>query len=161
VLLRELRPLGVERSYQTLTRELRRLGRRPECPVCKRGGHRLTIELSHEPGEELQLDWLELTETPWGEPAYPLVGALSHSGRIRSVISESMDFGHLVATLDRVLRRSRRHHALVADGPDGDDRRASDDPVATVAAVSTKAGSTRRSGSVARPGSAAGVPRPA
>jgi transposase len=105
VLLRELRPLGLDRSYQTLTRELRRLGLRPECPVCKRGGHRLTIELQHEPGEELQLDWLELTETPWGEPAYLLVGALSHSGRIRSVISDSMDFGHLVAALDGVLRR--------------------------------------------------------
>jgi hypothetical protein len=56
VLLCELRPLGFVRSYQTLTRELRRLELRPECPVCKRGGHRLTIELPHEPGEELQLE---------------------------------------------------------------------------------------------------------
>jgi hypothetical protein len=31
VLLRELRPLGFARSYQTLTRELRRLALRPEC----------------------------------------------------------------------------------------------------------------------------------
>jgi hypothetical protein len=31
VLLRELRSLGFERSYQTLTRELRRLAPRPEC----------------------------------------------------------------------------------------------------------------------------------
>ena len=85
VLLRELRPLGFERSYPTLTRELRRLGLRRECPVCKRGGHRLTVELAHEPGEELQLDWLELGETPWGEPAHVLVGALSHSGRIRAL----------------------------------------------------------------------------
>src|SRR2546426_3624384 len=75
VLLRELRPLGFERSYQTLTRELRRLGLRPVCEICKRGGHRLTVELEHEPGEELQLDWLELAETPWGEPAHVLVGA--------------------------------------------------------------------------------------
>jgi Mu transposase, C-terminal domain len=73
VLLRELRPLGFDRSYQTLTRELRRLALRPECPVCKRGGHRLTIELAHEPGEELQLDWLELAETPWGAPCCVLV----------------------------------------------------------------------------------------
>jgi transposase len=105
VLMRELRPLGFERSYQTLTRELRRLGLRPECPVCKRGGHRLTIELVHEPGEELQLDWLELEETPWGEKAYVLVGALSHSGRIRAVVSEGMDFAHLAAALDALLRR--------------------------------------------------------
>lgn len=105
VLLRELRPLGFDRSYQTLTRELRRLELRPVCLVCKRGGHRLTIELVHEPGEELQLDWLELTETPWGEPCYALVGALSHSGRIRAVVSDGMDFAHLVAALDGVLRR--------------------------------------------------------
>src|SRR5262249_27847918 len=105
VLLRELRPLGFDRSYQTLTRELRRLGLRPECPVCKRGGHRLTIELAHEPGEELQLDWLELAETPWGAPVYVLVGALSHSGRIRAALSDSVDFAHLAFALDAVLRR--------------------------------------------------------
>jgi transposase len=104
VLLRELRPLGFGRSYQTLTRELRRLGLRPECPVCKRGGHRLTVELVHKPGEELQLDWLELRETPWGEPAYVLVGALSYSGRIRAVVCEGMDFARLAAALDRLLR---------------------------------------------------------
>jgi transposase len=105
VLLRELRPLGFERSYPTLTRELRRLGLRPVCEVCKRGGHRLTIELVHEPGEELQLDWLELTETPWGVPAHVLVGALSHSGRIRAVLSEGEEFAWLAAALDGVLRR--------------------------------------------------------
>jgi transposase len=105
VLLRELRHLGFERSYPTLTRELRRLELRPACEVCKRGGHRLTIELVHEPGEELQLDWLELPETPWGAPAHVLVGALSHSGRIRAVLSDGEDFAHLVGALDGVLRR--------------------------------------------------------
>ncbi len=105
VLLRELRPLGFERSYQTLTRELRRLELRPACPACKRGGHRLTVELAHEPGEELQLDWLELEETPWGEPAHVLVGALSCSGRIRAVLSEGESFPELIAALDALLRR--------------------------------------------------------
>src|SRR5438034_3447152 len=105
VLLRELRPLGFERSYPTLTRERRRLELRPVCEVCKRGGHRLTIELEHAPGEELQLDWLELSETPWGEPAHVLVGALSHSGRVRAVLGEGEDFARLVAALDGVLRR--------------------------------------------------------
>jgi hypothetical protein len=105
VLLRELRHLGFERSYPTLTRELRRLELRPACEVCKRGGHRWTIELVHEPGEELQLDWLELPETPWGAPAHVLVGALSHSGRIRAVLSDGEDFAHLVGALDGVLRR--------------------------------------------------------
>ena len=105
VLLRELRGLGFERSYPTLTRELRRLELRPVCEVCRRGGHRLTVELAHEPGEELQLDWLELPETPWGEPAHVFVGALSHSGRIRAVLSDGEDFAHLVGALDGVLRR--------------------------------------------------------
>ena len=105
VLLRELRGLGFERSYPTLTRELRRLELRPVCEVCRRGGHRLTVELAHEPGEELQLDWHELPETPWGEPAHVFVGALSHSGRIRAVLSDGEDFAHLVGALDGVLRR--------------------------------------------------------
>lgn len=105
VLLRELRPLGFERSYPTLTRELRRLGLRPVCALCKRGGHALTVELTHEPGEELQLDWLELSETPWGEPAHVLVGALSHSGRIRALFSEGESFAELAAALDGTLRR--------------------------------------------------------
>lgn len=105
VLMRELRPLGFDRSYPTLTRELRRLGLRPVCEVCKRGGHRLTIELEHEAGEELQLDWLELPETPWGGPAHVLVGALSHSGRIRAVVSEGEDFARLAGALDELLRR--------------------------------------------------------
>jgi hypothetical protein len=65
----------------------------------------VTVELEHEPGEEIQFDWLELTETPWGEAAYVLVGALSFSGRCRAVISEGMSFAHLVDAIDRVLRR--------------------------------------------------------
>ena len=105
VLLRELRPLGFGRSYPTLTRELRRLELRPVCPACRRGGQALTVELEHAPGEELQLDWLELAETPWGEPAHVLVGALSHSGRIRAVVSEGEDFAHLAGALDGLLRR--------------------------------------------------------
>jgi transposase/uncharacterized protein YjeT (DUF2065 family) len=105
VLLRELRPLGFERSYPTLTRELRRLELRPVCEVCKRDGRRVTIELVHEPGGELQLDWLELPETPWGEPGHVLVGALSSSGRIRVVLAEGEGFAHLVAALDGLLQR--------------------------------------------------------
>ncbi len=105
VLLRELRELGFDRSYPTLTRELRRLGLRPVCPACRRGGHALTVELEHTPGEELQLDWLELPETPWGGPAHVLVGALSHSGRIRAVFSEGESFPELAAALDGILRR--------------------------------------------------------
>jgi len=66
---------------------------------------KLTVGLEHEPGEEMQLDWLELSETPWGAKAYVLVGALSHSSRLRGVFSEGESFPHLAESLDGVLRR--------------------------------------------------------
>ncbi|MGH2990271.1 MAG: IS21 family transposase [Solirubrobacterales bacterium] len=105
VLWRELVELGFERSYQTLTRELRRLGLRPRCEACRRGGPDLTTEIEHPPGEELQIDWWELCETPWGEPAYVLVGTLPHSGRVRGVFCDGMTFAHLAGALDALLRR--------------------------------------------------------
>ena len=105
VLYREVTELGFERSYVTFVRELRRLGLRPRCEACRTGGHGATVELLHEPGEEIQFDWLELTETPWGESAYVLVGALAFSGRCRAVICEGMSFAHLVDAIDGVLRR--------------------------------------------------------
>ena len=105
VLHREVIGLGFDRSYVTFVRQLRLLGLRPRCEACRTGGHGVTVELAHEPGEEIQFDWLELTETPWGEPAYVLVGALSFSGRCRGVICEGMTFAHLVDAIDGVLRR--------------------------------------------------------
>jgi transposase len=105
VLYREVCDLGFERSYVTFVRQLRLLRLRPRCEACRTGGHGVTVELAHEPGEEIQWDWLELTETPWGEPAYVLVGALSFSGKCRAVISEGMSFAHLVEAIDGVLRR--------------------------------------------------------
>ena len=105
VLFREVSGLGFERSYVTFVRELRRLGLRPRCEACRTGGHGATVELVHEPGEEVQFDWLELTETPWGESAFVLVGALSFSGRCRAVVCEGMTFAHLVDAIDGVLRR--------------------------------------------------------
>src|SRR4051794_26311962 len=88
VLYREVVELGFERSYVTFVRQLRLLGLRPRCEACRTGRHGVTVELEHELGEEIQWDWLELRETPWGEPAYVLVGALSFSGRCRAVICE-------------------------------------------------------------------------
>jgi transposase len=101
----ELVGLGFDRSYPTLVRELRRLGLRPTCERCRAGGVDVTVAIDHEPGEELQLDWLELSETPWGVKAYVLVGALSFSGRLRGVFSDGESFPHLVEALDGVLRR--------------------------------------------------------
>lgn len=104
VLFDELVSLGFDRSYSTLVREIRKLGLRPACSCCG-SGTEATVELAHEPAAELQLDWLELPETPWGQPAYVLVGALSHSGRVRGVFSERMSFAHLAAAVDQLLRR--------------------------------------------------------
>ena len=83
---------------------------------------KVTVGLEHEPGEEMQLDWLELSETPWGEQAYVLVGALSHSGRVRGVFSDGQTFAHLVDALDGVLRRLGGTADVVADRSDGDGR---------------------------------------
>jgi transposase len=103
-LLDELALAGFDRSYPTLVRELRQLELRPVCLVCQqRRGRAPTTEIDHPPGEEIQWDWLELTETPWGEPAYVLVGALSYSGRFRAVICEQMTFGHLAGALHTIL----------------------------------------------------------
>ena len=101
----ELAELGFDRSYPTLVRELRRLGLRPACDCCRAGGVNVTVGLEHAPGEELQLDWLELSETPWGAKSHVLVGALSHSGRLRGVFSDGESFPQLVEALDGVLRR--------------------------------------------------------
>ncbi|HEX4671643.1 MAG TPA: hypothetical protein VH279_05225, partial [Solirubrobacteraceae bacterium] len=85
-------------------RELRRLELRPVCLVCEhRRGEQVTVEIEHPPGEEIQWDWLELHATPWGEPAFVLLGALSHSGRFRGVFCEQMTFGHLAEAMHRVL----------------------------------------------------------
>ena len=106
VLHRELVDAGFGRSYPTLVRELRRLELRPVCLACahRRGGQ-VTTEIDHPPGEEIQFDWLELAaaDVPWGEPAYVLVGALSHSGRFRGVFCEQMTFGHFAAAIHQVL----------------------------------------------------------
>ncbi len=85
-------------------RELRRLQLRPVCLVCQhRAGKAPTVEIEHSAGEEIQWDWLELHDTPWDEPAFVLVGALSHSGRFRAVFCEQMTFGHLAEAIHTIL----------------------------------------------------------
>jgi transposase len=104
VLHRELLDAGFAWSYPTLVREIRRLELRPVCLECQhRRGDTVTVEIDHPAGEEIQWDWLELHDTPWGEPAFVLIGALSHSGRFRAVFCEQMTFGHLADAIHRVL----------------------------------------------------------
>ena len=80
-------------------------GLRPHCEACAGVQGRLTIEIEHPPGEEIQWDWFERRRAPWGGTAYVLLGTLPHSGRVRGVLAESMDQPHLVEAIDGVLRR--------------------------------------------------------
>jgi transposase len=104
----ELRPLGFEGSYPTLTRQIRARGLRPACVACSHVTERPNAIIEHPPGEETQFDWLELPDPPqhWAFPtkrAYLLVGSLAHSGVWRAVISPSMDVPHLLAAMTTVL----------------------------------------------------------
>jgi transposase len=105
VLLRELRAVGYDCSYQTLTREVRERDLRPHCEACAGVKGRATIEIDHEPGEETQWDWLELPDAPWGGSALLQVGALSASGKCRAVFAEAKRTEHLIVATQSVLRR--------------------------------------------------------
>ena len=97
--------LGFDRAYQTFTRQVRDRQLRPHCEACSGSNGRAHVDIEHPPGEEIQWDWLELPDTPWGDKAYVLVGALSHSGRFRCWFSESMDQPHLIVGIHEILTR--------------------------------------------------------
>src|SRR5438874_1447153 len=101
----EVVELGYPLSYVSFARQVRLKKLRPHCEACSGVRGRDTIEIDHPPGEEIQWDWFERRRAPWGGTAYVLLGTLPHSGRIRGVISESMDQPHLIEGMDRVLRR--------------------------------------------------------
>ena len=101
----EVVPLGYALSYPSFVRQLRVRGLRPHCEACAGVKGRDTIEIEHPPGEEIQWDWFERRNAPWGATAYVLLGTLPHSGRIRGVLAESMDQAHLIEAMDKVLRR--------------------------------------------------------
>lgn len=105
VLFAEVAELGYGRAYPTFTRQLRDRQLRPHCEPCSSSNGRAHVDIEHPAGEEMQWDWLELDDTPWGVKAYVLVGALSHSGKFRVWFSEADDQAHLVVGLDEVLRR--------------------------------------------------------
>jgi len=98
-------PGGYERAYETFCRQIRRRELRPHCEACSGVKGRAHVDIEHRPGEEVQWDWLELADTPWGNPTYLLVGALSHSGRFAGWFCESMDQPHLITAIHHVLAR--------------------------------------------------------
>ena len=97
--------LGYPRSYPTFVRGVRTHALRPHCEPCQGVRGRLTIEIEHPPGEEIQWDWFERRRAPWGGTAYVLLGTLPHSSRVRGVLAPSTDQAHLVEAIDAVLRR--------------------------------------------------------
>jgi len=101
----EVVPLGYGCSYPSFARQVRMAGLRPHCEACAGVKGRETIEIAHPAGEEIQWDWAERRKAPWGATAYVLLGTLSHSGRTRAVLAESMDQAHLIEAMDGVLRR--------------------------------------------------------
>ena len=103
VLFAEAQGLGYGASYPTFVRRIRDRGLRPVCGACL--PQRTHTDIEHPPGEEIQWDWLELRDTPWGARAFVLVGVLSYSGQLRCWFSESTDQAHLVAGIGEVLAR--------------------------------------------------------
>jgi transposase len=101
----EVVALGYGCSYVSFARQLRTAGLRPHCEACAGVTGRETTEIDHPAGEEIQWDWAERRKAPWGATAYVLLGTLSHSGRTRAVLAESMDQAHLIEAMDAVLRR--------------------------------------------------------
>ena len=101
----EVVPLGYGCSYPSFARQLRVAGLRPHCEACAGVRGRETVEIDHPAGEEIQWDWAERRNAPWGGTCYGLLGTLAYSGRTREVLCESMDQPHLIEGIDAVLRR--------------------------------------------------------
>jgi transposase len=109
-LLEELRGLGFDGAYSSLTKAIRVRKLRPHCEPCHQVRGRDVAIIKHEPGEETQWDWVSLPDPPkaWGWPkneAYLLVGSLPYSGRWRGWLSPCMDGPHLVRGLHEVAAR--------------------------------------------------------
>jgi transposase len=101
----EVVALGYDCSYPSFARQLRMAGLRPHCEACAGVKGRETVEIDHPAGEEIQWDWAERRNAPWGGTVYGLLGTLAHSGRTREVLAESMDQPHLIEAMDGVMRR--------------------------------------------------------
>lgn len=108
-LYEEVRELGYRGAYSTFTRAVRELKLRPRCEACAAARERDHAIIDHPAGEQTRWDWLELPDPPaaWGlrAQAHLLIGALSHSGKWRGVITDAEDPPQLVETIDTVVRR--------------------------------------------------------
>jgi transposase len=105
VLFAEVGALGYAQTIRRSWRQIRKRDLRPHCEACSGVVGRDTIEIDHPAGDEIQWDWFERRQAPWGGTAYVLLGTLPHSSRTRGVLAESMDQAHLIESMDGVLRR--------------------------------------------------------
>ena len=101
----EVTSLGFPLSYPSFTRGIRARSLRPHCEACAGVKGRATIEIVHPAGHEIQWDWVELPEAPWGGDGHLLVGSLPCSGKFRGVFCESEDQAHLIEGIHGVLER--------------------------------------------------------
>src|SRR5260221_12420987 len=97
--------LGYHLSYVSFARQLRLAGLRPHCEACSGVTGRDTIEIAHPAGEEIQWDWFERRNAPWGGTAYVLLGPLPHSSRVRGGLAGSLDPPPLIEAVDGRVRR--------------------------------------------------------
>jgi len=100
----EVVALGYPLSYPSFTRALRARQLRPHCEACAGVKGRDTIEIAHPPGDELQWDWDELPEAPWGGDGHLLLASLPYSGKFRGAFAEAEDQAHLAEAMDRAMR---------------------------------------------------------
>jgi transposase len=96
--------LGYPLSYQSFARSLRQRHMRPHCEACAGVKGRDTIDIAHPAGAEIQWDWDELPDAPWGGEAHLLLGTLPYSGKFRGVFAEAEEQGHVISGIDTVLR---------------------------------------------------------
>jgi len=98
----ELAAAGFARSYPTLVRELRRLELRPVSGLSAASRARADDGDRSPAGGGDSVGLAGASRHALGEPAYVLVGVLSHSGRFRAVLCEQMTFGYLAGALHTI-----------------------------------------------------------
>lgn len=104
-LYEEVGKLGYSQSYPSFTRHLRENELRPKCASCVGVKSRLTTEIVHPPGEEIQFDFLELPSSLLGPKSHILIGTLSFSSRSRGVFASSESRPSFIKAIEGVLYR--------------------------------------------------------
>lgn len=106
VLFDEITAAGYLASYPSFMRQLAKWKLRPICTDCITVKNRYTTTITHDPGEEIQWDFLELNSTLSSNgKVHLLVGTLPYSSKCRGYFLESEDQAELISGIDEILRR--------------------------------------------------------